>query len=101
MSISLAPIADVTNRCSRPYDLEGIGRTNDILSSSNAFVSGVVPGSIFRPLFFTFYVNDLPAACPEFIIKLHADNSKAYKIITRLDDRNLFQFSLNKLDIWA
>ena len=27
MSISLAPIADDTNRCSRPYDLEGIGAT--------------------------------------------------------------------------
>ena len=25
MSISLDPIADVTSRCSRPYDLEGIG----------------------------------------------------------------------------
>ena len=32
-SISLNPIADVTNRFSRPYDLEGIGVTHRLKSN--------------------------------------------------------------------
>ena len=58
-------------------------------------------GSILGPLLFTFYVNDLPTACLECIIKLYADDSKAYKIIIHPSDMNLLQLSLDKLGIWA
>ena len=75
-------------------------RLNGKISNSKSVVSGMVQGSILGPLLFTFYVNDLPTACPECIIKLYADDSKAYKIITHPSDRNLFQLSLDKLDIW-
>ena len=71
------------------------------ISNSNSVVSGVVQGSILGPLLFTFYVDDLPTVCPEYIIKLYADDSKAYKIITHSSDRNLLQLSLHKLGIWA
>ena len=74
-------------------------RLNGKISNSNSIVSSVVQGSILGPLLFTFYVNDLPTACPECIIKLYADDSKAYKIITHPSDRNTLQLSLYKLGI--
>ena len=61
----------------------------------------MVQGIILGPLLFTFYDIDLPTACSECIIKLYADDSKAYKIIIHPSNRKLLQLSLNKLGIWA
>ena len=63
-------------------------RLNGKISNLNSVVSGVVQGSILGPLLFTFYVNDLPTACPECIIKLYADDSKVYKLLLTQCDRN-------------
>ena len=54
-------------------------RLNGKIFNSNSVVSGVVQRSILGLLLFTFYVNDLPTACPELMIKLYAEDSKAYK----------------------
>ena len=68
-------------------------RIHDKIFNSNSVVSGVMRRSILGPLLFTFYVNDLSLACPECIIKLYADNSKAYKIVKHPSDKNLLQLS--------
>ena len=75
-------------------------RFNGKISNINSVVSGMVQGSILGPLLFK-YVNDLPTTRLECIIKLYADDSKAYKIINHPSDRILLQLSLDKLGILA
>ena len=50
---------------------------SDTISGSNDAVNGVGQGSVLNQLLFTYHVNDLPAASPEYIIKLYEDHSKA------------------------
>ena len=72
-----------------------------VRSNGNDVANGVVLGSNLEPLLFTFYVYDLPVACPECSSELYADNSKVYKIITRPYNRNSHQLSHDKLVIWT
>ena len=62
----------------------GIGST---LSSPLPMKSGVPQGSIFGPLLFNIYVNDLPTVSQNRNIECYADDSKLF-----------LSFSLNELD---
>ena len=59
-------------------------RLNGIISRSNAVVGSVVQGGIFKPLLFTFCINDLPAHGPECFIKHYADDSIAKLLLVRV-----------------
>ena len=38
---------------------------------------GIVQESVIEPLLFALYINDLPESCPDYKIKLFADDVKA------------------------
>ena len=76
-------------------------RINGAYSSCSAVASGVVQGSVLGPLLFALCINDLPNCCPVCVVKLFADDAKAYKKITSEHDRQVLQKSLCNICIWA
>ena len=74
---------------------------NGAYSSCSAVARGVVQGSVLEPLLFALYINDLPDSCPACVVKLFADDAKAYKKITSQHDRQVLQKSLCNICIWA
>jgi len=63
-------------------------------------VSGVPQGSVIGPLLFLVYVNDLP----EWIvnsIRMFADDTKIWTVITTDQDIISLQSDLNKLADWS
>ena len=74
---------------------------NGKYSSISNVPSGIVQGSVTRPLLFALYINDLSECCPDCKIKLFADDVKAYKKIRTCNDRLALQCSLNNISTWA
>ena len=74
---------------------------NNKRSRQSSATSGVIQGSVFGFLLFTLYINGLPSTCEGCVIKLFADNVKAYKCIRSADDRVALQTSLDKICTWA
>jgi hypothetical protein len=74
---------------------------NGVCSSYADVSSGIIQGSVLGPILFTLYINDLPANCPDCVIKLFADDVKAYKRIRSAADRLALQSSLNAICEWA
>ena len=67
----------------------------DGISSSFLYAtSGVPQGSIFGPLLFLIFANDLPNAAKQSTVPMFADDSKCYRQITQPRDRNLLLRSL-------
>jgi len=64
---------------------------NEERSSWSKVMSGIPQGSIFGPLLFLIYINDLPKLCdekdPSSDIFLYADDSKIHKSIQTEDDQ--------------
>ena len=57
---------------------------NGVCSKQTAVASGVIQESLLGPTLFTFYVNDLPAACPDCFIEQFADDTKTNKQIVHI-----------------
>jgi len=68
-------------------------------------ISGIPQGSIFVPLLFFIYVNDLPELCDaqysSLEIFLYADDSKLYKIIQDNHDQEKLQSVMNLIKTWS
>ena len=69
-------------------------------SEWKSVISGVPQGSIFGPILFLIFVNDLPASA-ESIAKLFADDTKLYRLIVEYGDYELLQQDLNVLSAWS
>ena len=74
---------------------------NSSLSFPGDVSSCVIQGNVIGPVLFTLYINDLPQAFPDCIIKLFSDDAKAYRITKNSLDRILLQLALNALCAWA
>ena len=74
---------------------------NGKYSSISDVPSGIVQGSVIGPLLFALYINDLPECCSDCIIKLFADDVKAYKKTRTCNDPLALQYSFNNISTWA
>ena len=64
--------------------------------------SGIPQGSIFGPLLFLIFINDMPnVISKETSLPLFADDSKCFRLILGRDDGDKLQDDLNKLFQWS
>ena len=73
---------------------------NNNLSKKVDVTSGVPQGSVLGPSLFIYFINDLPdvTSC---LIKIFADDTKAYLPIRSTEDQEKLQFSIDKLVEWT
>ena len=74
---------------------------NGASSSWVEVCSGVPQGSVFRPILFILYVNDLPDSVSFSNIAMFADDTKCFKSIKTTCDASRFQQDLDSLSVWA
>ena len=73
---------------------------NNFVSNTAPVLSGVPQGSVLGPCLFIYFINDLPEVI-ECLIKIFADDTKAYTPIFSNKDNELLQNSINKLVDWT
>ena len=69
-------------------------------SNWSSVVSGVPQGSVFGPVLFCLYINDLPSNVLSDIY-LFADDTKMFRKVSSNEDAQLFQNDINKLLSWS
>ena len=70
-------------------------------STNLPVTSGVPQGSIFGPVLFSLYVNDLPDAITSSHVAMFADDTKLFKEIHTTQDCKLLQNDLDQLQTWS
>ena len=73
---------------------------NGSLSAWVEVLSGVPQGSVLGPLLFLIFVNDLPLWIVNSI-KMFADDTKMWKVISKAEDSDQLQQDLCKLANWS
>lgn len=97
------------------YGVKGrvLNWVTDFLSTRNQFVSingkqshkapvtsGVPQGSVLGPTLFIYYINDLPQVT-NLLIKIFADDTKAYSQIRNEEDKSKLQKGIESLVGWS
>ena len=82
-----------------------IGRSRQVIvnscSSNPTYVMSTVPhGTVFTPLLFLCYINDLPKTVSSKV-RLYADDVLLYNTIHTKEDCLILQEHLNALQLWA
>ena len=73
---------------------------NENCSETIDVTSGVPQGSVLGPSLFIYFINDLPSVCST-MVKIFADDTKAYTSISSLEDCTKLQSTLNSLTDWS
>ena len=63
--------------------------------------SGIPQGSVLGPILFVIFINDLPENVKSSLLKIFADDTKLFKTISSIQDRNDLQQDLNALADWS
>ena len=83
------------------------GRTQSVLvdgvrSRDEKVLSGVPQGTVFGPLLFLIYINDMAEqVSPGTKIRLFADDTILYRVTDTVEDQIILQNDLKKLEQWA
>ena len=70
-------------------------------SSWTKVMSGIPQGSVWGPLLFIVFINDLPSVAVNSLIKIFADDTKVFKAISTIQDAEDLQTDIDKLTLWA
>ena len=70
-------------------------------SPSLPVISGVPQRSIFGPLLFLIYINDIPSYVSNYSTLLYADDAKCFKSIGSSSDAASLQADLDSLSKWS
>ena len=62
--------------------------------------SGVPQGSVLGPTLFIYFINDLPSVASS-IIKMFADDTKAYRPIFTIEDNLKLQQTIDDMVNWS
>ena len=73
---------------------------NGSLSEWIRVLSGISQGSALGPVFFVLFINDLPDIVRSSVY-LFADDTKIYFRVTNMEDREILQPDLIKLQDWS
>ena len=73
---------------------------NGVKSDWAPVVSGVPQGTVFGPLLFSFYINDIPVDIHSQI-RLFADDCVCYREIKTVEDKLKLQKDIDLLGSWA
>ena len=90
-------------QCAKKADFYYLYRINDNKSDFETVTFGVPQGSIFGPLLFLLFINDLPLYVNNVSADLYADNTTLYDVQNseeKMIEHNL-QTGLNQLHIWC
>ena len=69
-------------------------------SSYEKVTSGIPQVSVFGPILFVIYINDLPYVI-QVMMRMYADDSKILRRLNTPDHVNQVQVSVNQSVIWA
>ena len=70
-------------------------------SSLLPVLSGILQGSIFGPLLFLIFINDLPSALSSSLVLLFADDAKCFMSVSSQFDCLFLQNYLSRLVEWS
>ena len=73
---------------------------NGKYSETRPVTSGIPQGSVLGPILFIIYINDLPDQVNSYL-KIFADDTKFFRLITDIIDRQDLQHDLNKVLEWS
>jgi hypothetical protein len=77
-------------------------RINSKLSEWQSVLSGIPQGSIFEPLLFIIFINDIVDHCDNGSeIFLYAADAKIFRFIQSNKDQQLLQGGLNNVKLWS
>ena len=82
------------------FSYKTIPTINGETSNRKEVTSGIPHGSVLGLLLFVFYINDLPEVV-ESEAYLFADDTKIFRVINSLDDQQILQNDLVKLENWS
>jgi len=75
-------------------------KINSSISEWHEVTSGIPQGSVLGPILFVIFINDLPD-CVNSSPYMFADDTKIYREIRSINDRNMLQNDLDKLFNWS
>lgn len=76
-------------------------RLDGVNSAPFVATSGVPQGSVFGPLLFNLYINDISSCFLNSEFLLYADDLKIFKTISSFSDCLLLQKDLDSLSLWS
>jgi hypothetical protein len=72
----------------------------DTHSETKPVTSGIPQGSVLGPILFIVFINDLPDTV-ESNLKIFADDTKIFRLINNINDKELLQRDLDKILEWS